>query len=108
MSDSPKELKFVYTRASDYRVVASNGVQGGVTGRGDFRFDLFLESAETPNSVTHSITPDGLGPEIDRDPGRPDIIRELQMGVVMQVDQAKSFAHWILERVRLAESQKSG
>jgi hypothetical protein len=107
MSDAPKELKFVYTRAADYRVVAANGVQGGVTGRGDFRFDLFLESAETPYSVTHSITPDGLGPEIGRDPVRPDIVREVQMGVVMQVEQAKSLAHWILERVRLAESQKN-
>ena len=107
MSEAPRELKFVYTRASDYRVIAANGVQGGVTGRGDFRFDLFLESAEVPESVTHSITPDGLGPEIARDPARPDIVREVQIGVVMQVDQAKSFAHWIMERVRLAENQKS-
>ena len=107
MAEAKKDLTFVYTRAKDYRVVAANGVHGGVTGRGDFRFDLFLESAEIPNSVTHSITPDGLGPEIARDPDHPAIVREIQMGVVMQIDQAKSFARWILERIQLAENQKS-
>jgi len=107
MAESPKDLKFVYARAPDYRVVAANGVHGGVTGRGDFRFDVFVESAQMPDSVTHSITPDGLGPEIEREPVRADILREVQVGVVMQIEQAKSFAHWILERIRVAEAQKS-
>ena len=107
MSETPRELTFTYARAADYRVFAANGVHGGVTGRGDFKFDLFVESSGVPESVTHSITPDGLGPETGREPERPEIVREIQVGVIMQVEQAKSFGHWILERVKLAESQKS-
>jgi hypothetical protein len=82
-------------------------VHGGVTGRGDFKFDLFVESSDVPESVTHSITPDGLGPEIAREPDRPEIVREMQIGVIMQIEQARGFAHWILERLKLADSKKS-
>ena len=107
MAETRRELTFTFTRAADYRVIAANGVHGGVTGRGDFRFELFVESPGLPDFVTHSITPDGLGPETGREPAQSDIVRESQVGVVMQVEQARSFAHWILERIKLAESQKS-
>jgi hypothetical protein len=107
MSGQKRELTFTYSKAPDYRVIPANGVHGGITGRGDFKFDLFVESTSVPDSVTHSITPDGLGPETGREPERPDIVREIQVGVLMQVEQAKSFAHWILERIKIAENQKS-
>jgi len=107
MDTNQGELSFRYLRSSEYRVVAANGAYGGVTGRGDFKMDLFLESTGTPNTITNSITPDGLGPEIRRDPPPPDFVRELQVGVVLQLDQAKSLAHWILENLRQFEALKS-
>lgn len=108
MPENPKELKFVYKRSPEYRTVAANGVHGGITGRGDFRFDLFVEYSQLPETVTHSITPDGVGPETGRDPGSPAIVRETQVGVVMQLEQARNFAHWILERIRIMEEKKKG
>lgn len=107
MANQRREISFSFTRAPEFRVVAANGVHGGVTGRGDFRFELFVESPQLPESVTHSITPDGLGPEIDREPEQADIVRESQVAVVMQIEQARSFAHWILERIKHAENQKA-
>lgn len=107
MAEARKDITFTFTRAPDYRVIAANGVHGGVTGRGDFKFDLFIESPELPESVTHSITPDGLGPETGRSPGAAQVVRESQIGVVMQVEQARSFAHWILERLKAADQHKS-
>lgn len=107
MANQRREISFSFTRAPEFKVVAANGVHGGVTGRGDFRFELFVESPQLPESVTHSITPDGLGPEIDREPEQADIVRESQVAVVMQIEQARSFAHWILERIKQAENQKT-
>ena len=107
MAEPRRELTFHFTKAPDYRIFAANGVHGGVTGRGDFKFDLFVESPQLPDTVTHSITPDGLGPETGREPAQADIVRESQVGVVMQVEQARSFAHWILERIKLADQQKN-
>jgi hypothetical protein len=106
MDTNQGELTFKYVRSSEYRVVAVNGAHGGITGRGDFRIDLFLESGAIPTTITHSLTPDGLGPEIGRDPPPPDIVRELQVAVVLQLDQAKSLAHWILENLRQFEALK--
>ena len=105
MAEPPKEIRFVYSKSPQYRVVPANGVHGGVTGRGDFRFDLFVEYTEFPESVTHSVTPDGVGPEIGRSPQQPEITRESQVGVVMQIEQARSLAHWILERIKRVENQ---
>ncbi|MFP4551553.1 MAG: hypothetical protein ACLFNT_12170 [Spirochaetales bacterium] len=100
MSDTPREIVFVHRRADDYRTVAANGVHGGITGRGDFRFEFFVEFTDLPESVTHSVTPDGLGPQIDREPEHPNVVRESQVGVVMQIEQARNFARWILERTK--------
>jgi hypothetical protein len=100
MSDTPREIVFAHRRADDYRTVAANGVHGGITGRGDFRFEFFVEYTDLPESVTHSVTPDGLGPQIDRSPERPNVVRESQVGVVMQIEQARNFARWILERTK--------
>ncbi len=105
MADAPKEIVFRHTRAADFRTIAANGVHGGVTGRGDFRFDFFVEYTGLPETVTHSVTPDGLGPQIDRTPERPDVIRESQVGVVMHVDQARNLARWILERTKALEKR---
>jgi hypothetical protein len=100
MPEAPREIVFVHRRSEDYRTVAANGVHGGITGRGDFRLDFFVEYTDLPDSVTHSVTPDGLGPQIDRSPERPDVIREAQVGVVMQIEQARNLARWILERTK--------
>jgi hypothetical protein len=93
------KIQFEYRRSDDYRIVAANGAHGGVTSRGDFRFDLFVEGPKAPEFVVHSITPDGLGPEVEREPSGRIVERELQIGVVMSPTQAKSLAQWILSRL---------
>ena len=107
MQEQNKEIVFQYSRADSYGVVSANGVHGGVTSRGDFRFDLFVESPMTPEVVAHSITPDGLGPEIRREPESLPVMREAQVGVVMQLDQAKAFAQWMLNRIHAAEEARN-
>lgn len=108
MSDNQlPEVVFDYQFSPSFRVIAANGAHGGVTGRGDLRFDLFVESPSIPDEVIHSVTPDGLGPEIGRDPEGRRVTRELQVGVVMQLEQAKSFGRWLLERVSAAEQARN-
>ena len=108
MAEGQRDIVFRYVRGEGYRKVAANGAHGGVTGRGDFQMDLFVEHGEMPNELIHSVTPDGLGPVVSQDPERPAVIREAQVGVVMSRDQARSLAHWILERLRLAEEARRG
>jgi hypothetical protein len=98
--NSKKKLTFRYEQSPNYRSIYSNGAFGGITPPGEIRFDLFFEYSKTPEEITHSLTPDGLGPEIQRKPGSAPVTREVLMGVVMSKDGAKNLAHWLLQKVQ--------
>ena len=98
---------FQYEKDPDYRVVYANGAFGGVTPRGDIKFELFIEYVKAPETIVHSMTPDGLGPEIERLPDRTPITRESQVGVIMSPNQAKSLAHWLLGKLSEVEKKRS-
>ena len=102
-----QRVVFGYERDPGYRVLFANGAQGGMTPKGEYTFDLFFEHARSPSRVVHSVTPDGLGPEVERQPPGPQVVRDLLVGVVMTPAGAKSLAHWILETIRQFE-EKAG
>ena len=101
-----KRLMFRYSRDPAYRVVYANGAFGGVTPRGEIKFDLFVESPAAPDAVRVAITPDGLGPEESEvEPG--SFVREAQVGVVMTGEQAKHLGHWLLGKVSELENRRA-
>jgi hypothetical protein len=102
-----KTITYKYTRHPDYRTTYANGAIGGTTPRGDVKFDLFVEFVDIPEQSVHSITPDGIGPEIERQPANPPLTRQSQVGVIMSPSQAKSLAYWLLSQTNTLE-QKQG
>ncbi len=100
------KVVFHYELSPEYRVVYANGAFGSITPRGDIKYDLFIEYVKAPEAIVHIMTPDGLGPEVDREPAKMPISRELQIGVMMTPGQAKSFAHWLLSKVSELEGRK--
>ena len=96
---TPKRIAYKYEKHPDYRIIFANGAVGGATPRGDIKFDLFIEYLEVPEKTVHSITPDGMGPEIDRSPKNPPFTRQSQVGVIMSPGQAKSLAYWLMGQV---------
>lgn len=99
MTEKKDRVKFRYEKNPEYKVIYANGAHGGITSRGEFRYELFIEYNKSPHEIIHSITPDGLGPEVERNPAEAPITRELQIGVIMSINQAKSVAHWILKNI---------
>ena len=97
---------YQYEKNQNYRVVYANGAFGGVTPRGDIKFELFIEYVKIPETVVRSMTPDGLGPEIERSPEGGPITRESQVGVIMAPSQAKSLAHWLLGKLSEVEKKR--
>lgn len=101
-------VRIEFSTAPDYRIVVANGVWGGLTPRGELKVDFILDSIKTPDSVVHSITPEGgLGPEIERQRSSP-VSRELQVGVLLSIGHAESIANWILDKVREARGRAAG
>jgi hypothetical protein len=96
---------FTYQKNPDYRIKYANGAFGGVTPKGEIKFDLFVEYLQNPEETVHSMTPDGLGPEIDRTPEKPPIVRESQVGIIMSIGEAKSLAAWLMQRVNTYEQR---
>ena len=101
-----KTITYTYERHPDYRIVYANGAVGGVTPRGEILYDLFIEFVGVPEETVHSVTPDGLGPEIGRKPEAPPFTRQSQIGVVMTPGQAKSLGYWLINQVENMERKK--
>lgn len=102
-----KEITFRFEKDPEYRIIVANGAWGGITPRGELNFDLFFEHVETPEEISYMTTPDGLGPEVHREPQPAPITREAMVGVVMTVDNAENFAKWILEKVSLVKKNNT-
>jgi hypothetical protein len=107
----PKRIKFLFKKAADYRLLPANGAWGGITTRGDFLLEFFVEHNITPDYVMHEVTTEGgLGNEIERNPGiTGDIIlvtRELVGGVSLSIEQAKNIANFIQEKCTDLEKEK--
>ena len=95
-----KRLKISYQRSDDYRVVAANGAVGGVGPQGDFFVQFYVETRTLPIDIVQELVPDAeggrgmlgkiLSPEEEH-----NVTRELQCGVLMSREQARSLAEFI-------------
>jgi hypothetical protein len=70
-----KQFKISYEYDPGYRMIAANGLHGGITPRGDLLFDLFAEYTKPPKSVNVSIAPEGKVTE--ERIGEPLLVRRL-------------------------------
>ena len=98
-SDLPQEVEFFFEYDPGYRSIPSNGVWGGLTPRGDFRLDFFVEGVGIPERVTNVLEEGHLGKEVKRDPKRT-LVRRMEVGVLMSREQAKSLAEFIDEKLK--------
>ena len=90
-----RKVKFHFEYDQGYRLIGANGVWSGITTRGDIKLDFFVESIGVPEQVTHLINEAGsLGAELTRLPEQR-IVRRMQVGVLLSLEQAESIADFI-------------
>jgi hypothetical protein len=87
-----------FERAKDYRIVGSTGVWGGINPQGEVFFDFFVDRREPPQEITLEVI-DGTGKEQERK-GGTNIIRELQVGVLLHPRTAYSIGTWLMEMAK--------
>lgn len=111
LGDEIKEVPIEYEYDPDYRMIAANGMYGGVTTRGDLRVDFFVEYQPTPEpgDIVYQTQPDGSAEEV-RKSEKKRLVRRMQIGVLLPAQQVESFARWFqnkAEQIReLAEKEK--
>jgi hypothetical protein len=102
-------VKFDYIKSNFFRVVHADGVFGGITPRLDIQMDVWSERQAIPKEVVHELRPDGtLGEEMREERVvRDAIVREVEVGVVIDVGLAKSMINWLQEKIeRIEEAQR--
>ena len=102
-----------YTKAEDYKVIYVNGVYGGMTGKGEIRFDLFQEFTHSPEDENLVIDEMGtiVGHEALESDKQIEMTRERMVGIVMTLGTARAFQGWFAEHLqrfeeRLAERER--
>lgn len=105
-SNGHNRLRFRYEKGPDCRIIYANGAFGGPTPKGEIKFDLFTEVIMPPDSVVHAVQPDGkLGDELERQPAEPEIVRQIQVAVIMSLPEAKNFSLWLSKHIATLEQR---
>lgn len=95
----PKELDIHYIKSSCYRTFHVDGIFGGVTPGGKIHAATFVERQVLPETVRQKVGFDGkLGAEISR-VTKQGITREIEAGLVMDVDMARIFRDWLDRKI---------
>jgi len=98
----PSQLHFTYEKAEGYGLVHATGARGALTPGGDIMFELFSEAGVPPEEEVHELNPDGsLGRLVDPAPDKETIqvLRRLQVGVAVSLEDADKIADWLKEKV---------
>ena len=76
------------------------GVYGGLTTNGLINANFFNERAVLPDSQMVEVNEDGviIGKPIDKKDG--DIMRELQSGLLMDVNTARVIIRWLESKIK--------
>lgn len=101
-------VRFTYREGPDYRTMHATGARGAVTPQGNIRFDLFTEFPLAPTDEIRNLNQNGTigDPEESSDgvSGTIDIVRQLQVGVVLSPGDAESLGVWLKEKAEEARS----
>jgi len=106
MSDAEKhrKIRFEYIKGSDYRTVKVDGIHGGPTVRGEIYAAVFTDRPAVPQVVSFLIDQNKLGDELKEERvGKETPIREVQMGMVMDLEIAKSIHEWLGVQIKSVE-----
>lgn len=102
-SQDPKELRFVYEKARHHRTMHANGAWSGLTPQAQIQVAFYNDLRRMPISITHPIQDDDtLGPGVQQETG--DLVREVDVTVVMNVGVAKATVALLNQMIEQAEA----
>jgi len=109
-TDIPSQIKLRYLRSNYFRVIHADGVFGGFTPQGNIFPSLFSDRAPLPDVTIHAGDAGGvLGKELldRREVSNETVTRELEVGISMNLNVAKSLLEWLKERIEIGEKAQA-
>lgn len=99
------ELKQHFVKNNDFKTVQASGVYGGLTHSGLVNMVVITDRIPLPNSITLEIDDEtgNVAREINRD-AKDGIMREFQIGILMDLETTKETIKWLSSQVESLES----
>lgn len=104
-----KKIDIHYIKNPGYRQIHADGAYGGITTRSKVNINFYAERKNIPKSEQYTVSDEGgLSEKISTSADSKDgIIREVELGVYMDVEVAKSLISFIQTKIDLLESIKT-
>ena len=100
MPDKPTSLKINYIKTNTYRTYYIDGAHGGLTPKLKLYMDLFIDRNITPKIIEHNIDENGnLQNEGKVIEAKEGTAREIECGLIMDMDTAKSLHDWLGKKI---------
>ncbi len=114
-TEQPAEqrLKVDYIKSNFFRVIHADGLFGGLTPRGNIQMEIWSERQPIPRQSSYRVIVEGdgspvLGDEVmDERQSREAFIREVEVGIVIDLELAKSMIDWLKTRVAALEEARA-
>jgi|ERR1035441_5640410 hypothetical protein len=107
--EEPRTLSFRYYKSQNFRVIHADGAFGGLTPRKGIFLAFYNERFPIPEVTVQELTAEGrLGDEIrSQRQAKEGIIREVEAGIVMDAEVARSLVVWLNEKIIEADRFES-
>ena len=105
----PTEMSFSYIKSKMFRVVHADGSIGNLTPKNDIFMSFYNERHPIPDKLVFDIADDGkLGKEkVEQRVSSTDgILREMEVGVVMDLAFARDLSLWLTKIIQQAEENQ--
>ena len=96
-----RSIPFHYIKSNNYRVIHVDGAIGSITPRGLVHAALYSERMPIPTLVVHPLGADGnLSTTVERQEGRPGVVREVEVSLLLDRNAAESLRIWLGDQIR--------
>lgn len=107
MDQAKKELFIHYKKLDNYRSFHADGFFGGPTPRGMLYIEPFIDRGITPKITKLVLSTDGHVSKEEVVECLEGAIREIECGIVMDLNTAKELQRWLGEKITEIETLKS-
>ncbi len=105
-----KRLNFKYIFDDDYNPKYVNGAYGGINPQGEIAVNFYVERSPIPRTEIYSLNEDGsLDSPIEIEPENhtQNIIRFIETGILLNLENAKKIHQWLGQHITSLESLKN-
>ena len=102
------KLRIEYQKSQSFRVIHADGAYGGTSPRLQLFIAFYNERFPIPKVLTYETSATGapLGEITAERESKEGIIREVEVGVTLDITAAKSFLAWLTEQVAELEKRR--